>query len=297
MSTVYSLDKRHSLLLLLSCILLALLMLCAGILTGMMMQQRKMVVSFRETPAPEERRSPDTETARSALPEPAKEDAAVRESTASPSADAPVVTERPASRSAPPPEPEAVSQPPSEPSPAAETPLTASPEPPAETASVPSPPAKATASPDTPASATPVDPESADAERELARGATTAPTTEAVPIDEGSPLSPKRFSVIVGSFVTRSLAEEVAADLEAAGYTPELLKISDPDNEDRYWYEVQIGDFADMATAYALARDYEEKARNVAVIRPIEGNRLAFQKKNAFEPPPGADNSGANSGE
>jgi cell division septation protein DedD len=75
------------------------------------------------------------------------------------------------------------------------------------------------------------------------------------------------FSVEVGVFPEEKEANDLVEVMEGKGYSTSIFVASDLDN--RQWYSVRIGAYADRAEAAQAASKFTEQEKIKAVVRPI----------------------------
>lgn len=90
---------------------------------------------------------------------------------------------------------------------------------------------------------------------------------EGAAADEGTALKREAFSVQVGVFLEEIDANRLVEEMESKGYTPSILVANDAD--DRPWYSVRIGAYADQAEATQAASNFTKQEKKKAVVRPI----------------------------
>jgi cell division septation protein DedD len=75
------------------------------------------------------------------------------------------------------------------------------------------------------------------------------------------------FSVEVGVFPEEKEANDLVEAMESKGYSTSIFVANDLDN--RQWYSVRIGAYADRAEAAQAASKFTEQEKIKAVVRPI----------------------------
>jgi cell division protein FtsN len=74
------------------------------------------------------------------------------------------------------------------------------------------------------------------------------------------------FSVQVGVFLEAEKASQFVAEMEGKGYTPSIFVANDAEN--RQWYTVRIGAYANQAEATQAATNFTKQEKIKAVVRP-----------------------------
>lgn len=75
------------------------------------------------------------------------------------------------------------------------------------------------------------------------------------------------FTVQVGVFLEQIEASRLLKEMERKGYAPNFF--ADRDSEDRQWYAVRIGAYADKDQAANAAANFSKQERIKAVVRPL----------------------------
>jgi septal ring-binding cell division protein DamX len=75
------------------------------------------------------------------------------------------------------------------------------------------------------------------------------------------------FTVQVGVFLEQNEASRLLKEMERKGYSPSFF--ADRDSEDRQWYAVRIGAYADKDQAANAAANFSKQERIKAVVRPL----------------------------
>lgn len=94
----------------------------------------------------------------------------------------------------------------------------------------------------------------------------TTSTSSAAPAEEVEKMA--TFSIQVGVFLEEKDAERFVEEMEEKGYAPSVFTGSDADN--RIWYSVRIGAYADRAEAAQAAASFTKQEKMKAVVRPID---------------------------
>ena len=83
-----------------------------------------------------------------------------------------------------------------------------------------------------------------------------------------TPSSGLAFCVQVGAFLSRQNAENMAALLREKGYEAHMVSL--PDNTNRDWYTVRIGNYPVLEEAQEKAVFFTEKEKMTATVRPVD---------------------------
>jgi hypothetical protein len=83
-----------------------------------------------------------------------------------------------------------------------------------------------------------------------------------------NPSSGPAFCVQVGAFFSRQNAENMAALLREKGYEAHMVSL--PDNTNRDWYTVRIGNYPVLEEAQEKAALFIEKEKMAATVRPVD---------------------------
>jgi cell division septation protein DedD len=75
------------------------------------------------------------------------------------------------------------------------------------------------------------------------------------------------FTVQVGAFLESEEATRLLKEMERKGYAPRFF--ADRDAENRQWYAVRIGEYADKAQATQAAANFTKQEKIKAVVRPL----------------------------
>lgn len=75
------------------------------------------------------------------------------------------------------------------------------------------------------------------------------------------------FTVQVGAFLKQDEASSLLKDLERKGYAPSFF--ADRDSENRQWYVVRIGAYADKDQAGNAAASFTKQEKIKAIVRPL----------------------------
>ena len=75
------------------------------------------------------------------------------------------------------------------------------------------------------------------------------------------------FTVQVGAFLKQDEASSLLKDLERKGYAP--IFFADRDSENRQWYVVRIGAYADKDQAGNAAASFTKQEKIKAIVRPL----------------------------
>jgi cell division protein FtsN len=76
-------------------------------------------------------------------------------------------------------------------------------------------------------------------------------------------------SVQIGAYLHPENAQQITAELNAKGYSPKIMKITDA--KGRIWYTVRIGDHPNRQAAQAQADEFSRREQKQSVIRPFGG--------------------------
>lgn len=83
-----------------------------------------------------------------------------------------------------------------------------------------------------------------------------------------TPSSGLAFCVQVGAFLSSQNAENMAALLREKGYEARMVSL--PDNTNRDWYTVRIGNYLVLEEAQEKATFFTEKEKMTATVRPVD---------------------------
>jgi septal ring-binding cell division protein DamX len=111
----------------------------------------------------------------------------------------------------------------------------------------------------------------ADAEEKLVQMADPEPpvstATAASPSGTNTAVNPTIFTVQVGVFLEQNEASRLINAMEEKGYAPSFF--ADRDSENRQWYAVRLGAYADKNQAAIAAANFTKQEKIKAVVRPL----------------------------
>jgi cell division septation protein DedD len=76
------------------------------------------------------------------------------------------------------------------------------------------------------------------------------------------------YSVQVGAFISRNLAQKLVGTLRQKGYPAIIFEITDP--KTRTWHTVRIGDFPSREAAIQKADEFTSREKMESAVRPFE---------------------------
>jgi len=76
------------------------------------------------------------------------------------------------------------------------------------------------------------------------------------------------YSVQVGAFLSRNLAQKLVGTLRRKGYPAIILEVTDP--KTRTWHTVRIGDFPSREAAIQKADEFTSREKMESAVRPFE---------------------------
>lgn len=107
----------------------------------------------------------------------------------------------------------------------------------------------------------------ADTQEKIIQAAPEAPAAAASATSENVGAGSTIFTVQVGAFLDQHEASRLINAMEEKGYAPSFF--ADRDAENRQWYAVRIGAYADKDQAANAAANFTKQERIKAVVRPL----------------------------